>query len=92
MSTVAVGDIHGNAAALENLLAALLPELDREDTLVFLGDYIDRGPDSRGCVERIVNLQQGGPCTVVALLGNHARAASVHLPQASTVRPLKPPL
>jgi len=33
MSTVAVGDIHGDAAALENLLAALLPELERKDTL-----------------------------------------------------------
>ena len=71
MATYAVGDIHGNLAALNDLLAQLEPEVQPEDTLVFLGDYIDRGPDSRGCVERIVRLKQSASFSVVTLLGNH---------------------
>jgi serine/threonine protein phosphatase 1 len=47
MATIAVGDIHGNVRALDSLLAHLISELNVGDTLVFLGDYIDRGPDSR---------------------------------------------
>src|SRR5215471_8263808 len=71
MPTVAIGDVHGNLAALEDVLGLLLPELSQTDTLVFLGDYIDRGPDSRGCVERIIKLQESGPCSIVTLMGNH---------------------
>lgn len=42
---IAIGDIHGSATALKTLIEAIEPtELD---TLVFLGDYINRGPDSR---------------------------------------------
>jgi serine/threonine protein phosphatase 1 len=44
--TIAIGDIHGCAVALARLVDAMRPEAG--DTLVFLGDYIDRGPDSRG--------------------------------------------
>ena len=47
MPTYAIGDIHGNLAALDDLLSRVVPELQPADTLVFLGDYIDRGPDSR---------------------------------------------
>ena len=71
MATVAVGDIHGNLQALEDLLAGLVPTLKREDVLVFLGDYIDGGPDTRGCLERIVHLNEELPCPVVGVLGNH---------------------
>ena len=45
MATVAIGDIHGNLGPLEDLLSQVVPEMRPEDTLVFLGDYIDRGPD-----------------------------------------------
>ena len=48
MATIAGGDIHGNLSALEDLLAKLIPVLSRDDVVVFLGDYIDRGPDARG--------------------------------------------
>ena len=41
MTTVAIGDIHGNFSALKDLLDKVLPDMDRTDTLVFLGDYID---------------------------------------------------
>lgn len=71
MATVAVGDIHGNLLALDDLLNKVLPTLARDDTLVFLGDYIDRGPDSRGCLERIIRLKQETESPVVTLLGNH---------------------
>jgi serine/threonine protein phosphatase 1 len=71
MATVAIGDIHGNSSALEDLLAKVVPTICQDDVLVFLGDYIDGGPDTRGCLERIVRLKQEASCTVVTLLGNH---------------------
>jgi serine/threonine protein phosphatase 1 len=54
MATVAIGDVHGNLGALEDLLEKVLPILSAGDHLVFLGDYIDRGPDSWECVARII--------------------------------------
>ncbi len=65
--TIAIGDIHGCLAALETLLSAV--DLKADDTIVTLGDYIDRGPDSRGSLERLLRLQ--GQCRLVPLLGNH---------------------
>ncbi len=71
--TFVVGDIHGDLAALRSLMAKLpAPELD--DTLVFLGDYLDRGPDSAGVIAAVRNLQAHAPCKVVALRGNHEDA------------------
>lgn len=64
---IAIGDIHGCATALATLLDAIAPSAD--DTLVFLGDYIDRGPDSKGVIEQILALSSR--CRVVPLLGNH---------------------
>ncbi|MEM7412484.1 MAG: metallophosphoesterase family protein [Myxococcota bacterium] len=63
----AVGDIHGERDQLEALLAAL--PLLPEDRLVFLGDYVDRGPDSKGVVDLLLRLDQDYDCTF--LLGNH---------------------
>jgi serine/threonine protein phosphatase 1 len=71
MATFAIGDIHGNDAALEDLLAQLAPLLHADDVIVFLGDYIDRGPATKGCIDRILQLQERNPATVVTLLGNH---------------------
>jgi serine/threonine protein phosphatase 1 len=71
MATVAIGDIHGNLSALEDLLAKVMPTMGQGDVLVFLGDFIDRGPDTRGCLERIVRLKEKAKCAVVTLLGNH---------------------
>ncbi len=64
---LAVGDIHGCTAALLAALAAADPQ--PEDTVVALGDYIDRGPDSRGTIDYMIEL--AGRCTLVPLLGNH---------------------
>jgi serine/threonine protein phosphatase 1 len=63
----AVGDIHGEADKLDALLARL--PLEPGDRLVFLGDYVDRGPDSRGVVDRLLELERRWPC--VFLMGNH---------------------
>ena len=71
MATIAVGDVHGNHAALESLLERIVPELGADDTLVFLGDYIDRGPDSKRCIDAILSLRARSPFEVVALRGNH---------------------
>ena len=65
--TIAIGDIHGCLPALNALLADIRPRPD--DTLVLLGDYIDRGPDSRGVIERLLALQR--ECRLVPLMGNH---------------------
>jgi serine/threonine protein phosphatase 1 len=64
---IAIGDIHGCLAALSSLLESVQPQPD--DTLVFLGDYVDRGSDSRGVMERM--LQLSASCRLVTLLGNH---------------------
>jgi serine/threonine protein phosphatase 1 len=67
MRTLAIGDIHGCLAALDDLLAAVAPQPD--DLLVFLGDYVDRGPDSRGVLDRLIELCRTH--RVVPLRGNH---------------------
>ena len=71
--TFAVGDIHGDLAAL-NTLFERLPPLAAEDTVVFLGDYIDRGPNSAGVVEWVRHFMRTTPARVVALRGNHEDA------------------
>ena len=63
----AVGDIHGERELLEELLANL--PLRDGDRLVFVGDYVDRGPDSRGVVDTLLELQKEWPC--IFLIGNH---------------------
>ena len=63
----AVGDIHGERDMLEELLASL--PLGEGDELVFVGDYVDRGPDSRGVVDQLLQLRERYRCTF--LCGNH---------------------
>jgi serine/threonine protein phosphatase 1 len=64
---IAISDMHGCLAALRTILDAIAPGSD--DTIVTLGDYIDRGPDSRGVIDSLINLQSS--CRLVPLLGNH---------------------
>lgn len=71
MATYAIGDIHGNLRALEGVLAQVEPKLTSDDVVVFLGDYVDGGSESRGCLERILRLRREAPCPIRALLGNH---------------------
>ncbi len=70
MKTFVIGDIHGRREQLEALLE-MLPRDPHTDTLVFLGDFIDRGPDAPGVVARILDLETEGPERVVCLRGNH---------------------
>jgi serine/threonine protein phosphatase 1 len=67
MRTLAIGDIHGCSRALELVLEMVQPHPD--DVLVTLGDYTDRGPDSRGVLDRLLALRR--QCVLVPLRGNH---------------------
>ena len=67
MRTLAIGDIHGCHVALTRLLE--LVELRADDKIVFLGDYIDRGPDSRAVVKLLANWN--AKSTAIFLRGNH---------------------
>lgn len=65
--TIAIGDIHGCSTALAALLSAIDPQPD--DTIVTLGDYVDRGIDSKGVLDQLIALADR--CRLVPLLGNH---------------------
>jgi serine/threonine protein phosphatase 1 len=69
MRELAIGDIHGCVRSLGALLEAVQP--GRTDTVVLLGDYVDRGPDSCAVLDMILDLQKR--CNVVALAGNHEK-------------------
>ena len=70
----AVGDIHGRLDLLDDLLARIQADIRARPiddvTLVFLGDLIDRGPDSAGVIARLMDLD-GFPARCVVLQGNH---------------------
>jgi serine/threonine protein phosphatase 1 len=65
----AIGDIHGCISQLDKLMAQIDINAE-EDTLVFVGDYIDRGPDSKGVIEAILDIRKNVR-NVVCLAGNH---------------------
>ncbi|MDY3555396.1 metallophosphoesterase family protein [Gemmata sp. JC717] len=67
MRVLAIGDVHGCLGHLDDLLAWVAPAAT--DELIFLGDYVDRGPDTRGVLNRLIELKQKRP--VVCLRGNH---------------------
>ena len=67
----AIGDIHGCLRHLQEMMEIIDPD-PWKDTLVFIGDYIDRGPDSRGVVDFVIDLRFKFRNTV-CLLGNHER-------------------
>ena len=74
--TFAIGDIHGCLDKLRRLLAACEAHAgDAPARYVFLGDYIDRGPDSRGVIELLMRREAAEPCTTVCLRGNHEQMA-----------------
>lgn len=65
---LAIGDIHGQYELLEQLLGQVAPTAD--DQLVFLGDYVDRGPETKRVVSYLLALQAEFPHTIF-LRGNH---------------------
>lgn len=65
----AIGDIHGCISKLENIMDMI--DIDvHNDSLVFIGDYIDRGPASKGVVDFVLGLRESIN-QVICLLGNH---------------------
>lgn len=68
MRTLAIGDIHGCLHHLNDLLAIVKPT--PEDLLVTLGDYVDRGADSRGVLDALIRMKASGT-KLVCLRGNH---------------------
>lgn len=72
----AIGDVHGRADLLAPLLDAVLADAARAEhaIVVGLGDYVDRGPDSRGVVELMLDAARQPSITVRGLRGNHDQA------------------
>jgi len=68
MRLLAIGDIHGCLFQFNDLLKLVQPAA--EDRVILLGDYVDRGPDTRGVLDRILELKRGG-MDLVCLRGNH---------------------
>jgi serine/threonine protein phosphatase 1 len=69
-ATCAIGDLHGEVTLLRQLLEQLAPRA--EDTLVFLGDYLDRGEDALATIETLAKLSM--TCHCIFLHGNHDEA------------------
>jgi serine/threonine protein phosphatase 1 len=67
MRILAIGDIHGCSTAFDTLLSVVKPKPD--DQIITLGDYVDRGPNSKGIINRLISIHQTGQ--LVALRGNH---------------------
>jgi len=67
MRTLVIGDIHGCLKAFDLLLNEVDPQ--PSDLVIVLGDYVDRGPDSRGVLDRLIAL--GAQSRLVAIQGNH---------------------
>ena len=70
----AIGDVHGHIALLDTLFTSIEKDLKEHPIdnhkIIFLGDYIDRGPDSSGCVEFLIQLMATNK-NVICLKGNH---------------------
>ena len=67
--TYVIGDIHGCSDLLSELLEKIIP-LANDDTVVFIGDYIDRGVDSKGVIDIVLKLRAEHH-RVITLMGNH---------------------
>jgi len=65
--TLAIGDIHGCITPLKALWEAIQPQ--PHDLIIFVGDYVDRGPDSKGVIDFI--LEQKEQFNIICLIGNH---------------------
>lgn len=65
--TIAFGDVHGDSRSLKVLLDRIVPE--KNDRLVFCGDLIDRGLDSKGVIEILIELSSR--CEIILIRGNH---------------------
>ena len=78
--TLAIGDIHGCHIAFDALLSAV--SVGPNDTLVVLGDAIDRGPGSKQVIDRLLRLRED--CRLIFILGNHEEMMLEGLQSEST--------
>jgi serine/threonine protein phosphatase 1 len=69
MRTFVIADVHGSLKTLRSLIDDLI-ELRKGDTLIFVGDIIDRGPDSKGVIDYLWKLGESG-YTIKVMKGNH---------------------
>lgn len=67
--TLAIGDIHGCIDPLLHLWEVIQPQ--PEDHIIFVGDYVDRGPDSKGVIDFLIGLKESGKYNLTFLSGNH---------------------
>lgn len=75
MRKFVIGDIHGNYKELNELLSKINPDFNN-DELIFLGDYIDRGPDNYQVIQLLITLQKRyGKNHIILLRGNHEQMA-----------------
>lgn len=88
MRLYAVGDVHGHLDLLDKLYQSIIDDISQHPVenhhIIFLGDYIDRGPDSAGCVEYLIDLQARDH-SVICLKGNHEDKLEKFLPHPLTV-------
>ena len=74
--TYAIGDVHGSLQKLRGLVARCWEHAGEQlATFVFLGDYIDRGPESAGVVAYLIEMQSSLGARCIALKGNHEHFA-----------------
>lgn len=70
-----IGDLHGETQSLEVIMAKIIevahPVPQNRINFIFLGDYVDRGPDSLGVLERVISFALENPERTVLLRGNH---------------------
>ena len=86
--TYAVGDVHGRLDLLDRMISHVREDAARtapgeRPVLVILGDVIDRGPQSSGCVDRLVRLGAGDWCELQSIYGNHEHALLTFLDDPS---------
>ena len=67
---IAITDIHGELGKLESVLSKI--ETRPDDIFVFMGDYIDRGPDSKGVIEKVLEIKE--QFETITLIGSHEYA------------------
>jgi serine/threonine protein phosphatase 1 len=84
MKTFAIGDLHGRRKQLRALLG-VIPRDPTVDTVVLLGDLVDRGEEIPGTVEEVIALQREGPQRVVCLRGNHEQMLLDFLDEGTTL-------
>lgn len=81
---IAIADIHGCLNLLKDLVENQIKFNPDEDKLILLGDYLDRGNNSKGVVEYLQNLRQRYPDNIVLLMGNHEHLAKAFLTQGDS--------